>query len=62
MPGEQGPPGEVTLQALDDAIATTALNPASVTTLDLIAALSYDAAQMQAVMDKVDELVDALKR
>jgi hypothetical protein len=29
-PGEQGPPGEVTTQQLDDAIATTAQNPSGI--------------------------------
>lgn len=60
--GYPGPPGEVTTAALDSAIATTALNPASVSPLSQSATPDYDPGQMQQVMDKLDELLAALKR
>ncbi|MBE7495935.1 MAG: hypothetical protein HS117_13405 [Verrucomicrobiaceae bacterium] len=60
--GETGPPGEVTQAALDAEIAATALNPAGVSPLGLTADASYDQGQMQAVIDKLDELRAALAR
>ena len=60
--GETGPTGEVSQNAADAAIATTAQNPASVTPLNLTAGSGYDQAQMQQVIDKLDELLAALQR
>ena len=61
-PGPQGPPGEVTNAQLTTAIATTALNPTAVTPLSQTADGTYNPTQMQQVMDKVDELLAAVKR
>lgn len=60
--GDTGAPGEVSTATLDAAIATTALNPASVTPFGQTAAASYDPAQIQQLMDKMDEILAALKR
>lgn len=60
--GAQGPPGEVSQSTLDNAIATTAQNPASVSSLSQGASSFYDQSQMQQVMDKLDELLAALRR
>ena len=64
--GPQGPPGEVTNAALASAIATAvadcARNPAAVAALGITATTTYDPAQLQAVSDKLDELLAALKR
>lgn len=64
--GYQGPPGEVTLSQLDNAIAGV-LNVSSnlsnaVDTLNQPADSSYNPAQMQAVISKMDELIQALRR
>jgi hypothetical protein len=60
--GPQGPPGDVSQQQLDDAIAGTANNvdgiePASVTVSD-----PPSQAEVQAIVDKLDELINALHR
>lgn len=60
--GEPGPPGEVTLQQLDDAIAGTSANSNAVDPLTSSAPPDYDAAVMQEVIDKVNELIAALRR
>jgi hypothetical protein len=60
--GAQGPPGEVTSSELSTAISTTALNPNSVSPLSQTALSYYDETQMQAVMNKLDELLAALTR
>lgn len=60
--GVQGPPGEVTSAQLSSAIATTAQNPSSVAPLSQFADGNYNQTQMQQVMDKVDELLNAIKR
>ncbi len=60
--GYQGPPGEVTTSQLDTAIATTAQNPTSVSPLSQTADGTYNPTQMQQVMDKLDELLAAVKR
>lgn len=60
--GVQGPPGEVTTSQLTSAIATTALNPSSVSALSLFADPSYNQTQMQQMADKLDELLAVLKR
>jgi hypothetical protein len=60
--GGEGPPGEVSLQQLDDAIASTSANSNAVETLGMTAAGSYDETQMQQVLAKLDELINALRR
>ncbi|MBE7495721.1 MAG: hypothetical protein HS117_12290 [Verrucomicrobiaceae bacterium] len=60
--GQQGPPGEVSQVQLDAAIAGTAVNPGAVSPLGQSAFSYYDQTQMQNVLDKVDELLNALKR
>ena len=57
-----GPPGEVTQTLLDDAIQTTSANSNSVNQLNATADLSYQSSQMQEVMNKLDELIWALRR
>ena len=57
-----GPPGEVTQALLDDAIQTTSANSNSVNQLNATADISYQSSQMQEVMNKLDELINALKR
>ena len=60
--GNDGQPGEVTQAQLDSAISGTSNNTNGVATLSQVAAASYDPIQMQAVLDKVDELINALRR
>lgn len=60
--GIQGPAGEVTTAQLSSAISGTAQNPASVSPLSAVADGSYNPTQMQQVMDKLDELLNAIKR
>ena len=66
LQGEVGPPGEVTQAALDTAIADTvagsSANSNAVGTLGLIANGSYSPTQMQDVVNKLDELITALRR
>jgi hypothetical protein len=57
-----GPPGEVTQALLDAAIQTTSANSNSVNQLNATADLSYQSSQMQEVMNKLDELIWALRR
>jgi hypothetical protein len=61
-PGPAGPPGEVTTVALDSAIATTSSNSNAVATLGETADSSYNQPQMQNVINKLDELLNALRR
>ena len=64
--GPQGPPGEVTQEALDNAIigalSQTSNNSNSVAMMGESADTSYNQPQMQALMNKVDELINALRR
>ncbi len=63
--GEQGPqgdPGEVSAQQLSDAIAGTANNPSTVDTLALSVSDPPSQSEVQAVVDKLNELINALKR
>ena len=60
--GPEGPPGEVSPQTLDDAISGTAGNPQTVADLALIVSEPPTQAEMQAVVDKVNELLGALRR
>ena len=64
-PGPEGPvgtPGEVTTAALDAAISGTSNNSNAVTMLGETADISYNQPQMQALMNKMDELINALRR
>lgn len=60
--GPQGTPGEVSQATLDAAISGTSNNSNGVTHLSQSADSSYNQGQMQQVMDKVDELITALRR
>jgi len=60
--GPQGPAGEVSAQQLTDAIAGTANNPASIATLDITVSDPPTQGEVQAVVDKMNELINALKR
>ena len=64
--GQTGPPGEVTYAALNSAIETalqlTSNNSNGVGHLGMIADGSYQQWQMQALIDKLDELINALRR
>ena len=61
-PGPEGPPGEVTLAQLDAAIAGTSSNSNGVALLGLVVSDPPTQAEMQALADKVDELITALRR
>ena len=61
-PGPQGDPGEVTLQQLNDAIATTSANSDGVSTLDLFPSDPPTQAEVQDVVNKLNELIEALRR
>lgn len=60
--GGQGPPGEVTNADLTSAINGTSNNTNSVSNLGQSADGEYNQGQMQAVLDKLDELINALRR
>jgi hypothetical protein len=60
--GPQGPPGEVTLQQLADEIATSALNPTTVSPLNVTPSGTYNPSQLQQTIDKLNELLTALQR
>lgn len=60
--GPQGLPGEVTSADLTNAIATTSANSNTVMTLGLSADGSYNQAQLQEVINRLDELITALRR
>ena len=60
--GGDGAPGEVSQQALDDAINGTSANTNGVTTLGIGADADYNQIQIQELINKVDELINALRR
>ncbi len=64
--GEQGPPGEVSVSDLNSAIsavlAQTSNLSNAVAQLGMSADPSYQQWQMQAILDKLDELIAALRR
>jgi hypothetical protein len=64
--GQSGPPGEVTQEGLDNAIigalSQTSNNSNGVAALSEAADSSYNMNQMQTVMAKLDELINALRR
>lgn len=61
-PGPQGPPGEVTAAQLASAIAGAANNTNGVAALGLAVSDPPTQGQMQAIADKLDELISALRR
>jgi len=56
--GEPGPPGEVTNQQLNDAIASTSANTNAVATLDT----PYDDPEKETLRQKLNELINAQRR
>ena len=64
--GQSGPPGEVTQAELDSAIAATltltSSNSNAVSLLSEAADGSYNQMQIQNLINKVDELINALRR
>jgi len=62
QPGQQGPPGEVSLQQLADAIATTSGNSNGVDVLSLNVSDPPTQGEMQQIVAKLDELIQALRR
>ena len=60
--GPQGQAGEVTLQQLNDAIANTSANSDGVSTLDLFPSDPPTQAEVQDVVNKINELIEALRR
>ena len=60
--GQSGPPGEVTLADMNAAIATTSANSNAVVNLNELAEGTYNQTQMQNLINKVDELINALRR
>ena len=60
--GPQGVPGEVSLQQLSDAIDTTSSNVNSVGLLSMTVSDPPQQYEVQAIVDKIDELITALYR
>jgi hypothetical protein len=64
--GPQGPPGEVTQTDLNNGLLNTlsqcSNNSNAVGTLNQSADGTYNPAQIQALLDKMDELINALRR
>ena len=60
--GPQGEPGPVNFGDLASAIQTTSTNSNGVGTLSQQADGFYNSSQLQQVMDKLDELINALRR
>jgi hypothetical protein len=64
--GPQGPPGEVTQTDLNNAelnmLSQSSANSNAVSTLGQTADGTYSASQMQDVINKLDELIGALRR
>ena len=60
--GETGAPGEVTWNDLNTAMAGTSNNSNDVEAIPFTAAESYDQAQFQGVISKINELILALRR
>jgi hypothetical protein len=60
--GPQGTPGEVSSAQLNDAIQGTSSNSNAVSQLSSFAPPEYDPTQCQAMIDKLNELIQALRR
>ena len=65
-PGPQGPPGEVTQADLNNAVLSllsqSSSNSNAVPTVGQVADASYNPAQLQDLINKIDELILALRR
>ena len=65
-PGPQGPPGEVTQADLNNAVlnllSQSSNNSNAVPTVGQVADASYNPAQLQDLINKIDELILALRR
>ena len=62
LEGPQGPPGEVSPQQLSDAIDTTSNNVNSVGLLSMNVSDPPQQYEVQAIVDKIDELITAMYR
>jgi hypothetical protein len=62
MDGAQGPPGEVSAQQLSDAIAGTPANVNAIEPMNLTVSDPPTQSEMQTIANKLDELINALKR
>jgi len=60
--GDQGPPGEVSNADLASAISGTSNNSNAVATLGQSTDPNYQQSQIQDLINKVDELINALRR
>ena len=60
--GAQGPPGEITQSQLDSAISGTSANTNGVSTLGLSISDPPTQGELQSVANKLDELINALRR
>ena len=60
--GSQGQPGEVSQSQLDSAISGTSANTNNVSTLGQTADSNYNQQQMQDVLNKLDEFLNAARR
>ena len=60
--GQSGPPGEVTFTDLNNAISGTSNNTNNVGTLNQSADSNYNQSQMQDVLNKLDEFLNAARR
>jgi len=60
--GDKGDPVEVSEQQLNDAIAGTANNPGAVDTLDISVSDPPTQSEVQDILNKLNELINALKR
>jgi hypothetical protein len=60
--GPQGPPGEVTSAALNAAIAGTSANSNGVALLGLAVSDPPTQSEVQQIVNKLDELINALRR
>ncbi len=62
MPGEPGEPGEVSLQQLQDANNGTSANSNAVDFLSLTVSDPPTESEVQSIVDKVNEVIGALRR
>jgi hypothetical protein len=60
--GSDGAPGEVSQQQLDDAISGTSASSNGVDTLGMVVSDPPTQGEMQGIADKLDELINALRR
>ncbi len=60
--GAQGPPREISLAQFDAAIETTSANSNGVTTLGISVSVPPTQSEVQDIVNKLDELITALRR